>query len=456
MNLKLSDSINRHELRCRLLYSEEYSAMEGAEAVGNDAAPPHPSPEVIVISDDDVSEDNEEVPITNDLKPFSWTDVADRLLTLAKNRELRDDQQALGTLLHDLGIPPSIVVRRSLRATSEKFGELLTLLHGHDRRFRASEDLVMVVCEVLSLAQTAPYQTQAKQEHWKEESALVAGDNYAIDQLYQLMDHWQSLVVELARCSEYRACAVGVIMSRLEKMSAHCTHEIENIQDAMVKYENEMQSAAERFVAIMADCRAETEKQWFDADELELRVFEDTYNKTSDEQSTYYENCKALNSLEHRALELELRRNFFQAALTQVCVTTQLVAAHDNDELLETTTGERINALGSDILENMDNFCEALKAITALNIHGQSDLVGSSQEVDFARSTEQEHRPELLRFAKHLEQFWLIHQNWLPPMLLDVVIERFDMLSESNGHSTCPVANAISRVCGSLRAGYSK
>ncbi|KAG6977119.1 hypothetical protein JG688_00000654 [Phytophthora aleatoria] len=201
----------------------------------------------------------------------------------------------------------------------------------------------------------------------------------------------------------------------------------------------------------MGKCRAEIEKQCVEAKELELRVFEDTYNKTSDTQCKYYDSCKARKSLEHRALELEFRRSFYQTALTLVCTAAQLVTAHDEYELQERTTGERINALGSNMLENMDSFCYALEAIMVQSLRGQGDLAGPAREMELVK----EHRPELLHFAKHLEQFWLIHRNWLPPMLLDVVIERFDTLSESNGHTNCPVANAVSRVCASLRAGYS-
>ncbi|KAG2935027.1 hypothetical protein PC114_g808 [Phytophthora cactorum] len=392
--------------------------MEDTAAVESDAAPPHPVPEVIVISDDDESEDDGEAQSTNDLETFSWTDVADRLLLLAKNRELRDDHDMVDKLLRDLGIPLSSELQRSLRATSETLGALLMLLQGHDRRYRACEDLVIVICEVLSLAQTTPCQSQSTQEQMiKEESAVVAGNCYGIDQLYQLMDKWRSLMVELARSSDGRACA----------------------------------SAAEEFVEVMGKCRAEIERQCVEAEELELRVFEDTYNKTSDTQCKYYDSCKARKSLEHRALELEMRRSFYQAALTLVCTAAQLVTAHDEYELQERTTGERINALGSNMLENMDSFCYALEAIMVQSLRGQGDLAGPARGMELVK----EHRPELLHFAKHLEQFWLIHRNWLPPMLLDVVIERFDTLSESNGHTNCPVANAVSRVCASLRAGYS-
>ncbi|KAF1794247.1 hypothetical protein GQ600_4683 [Phytophthora cactorum] len=85
----------------------------------------------------------------------------DRLLLLAKNRELRDDHDMVDKLLHDLGIP----YERDL-------GALLMLLQGHDRRYRACEDLVIVICEVLSLAQTAPCQSQSTQEQMIKEEAL--------------------------------------------------------------------------------------------------------------------------------------------------------------------------------------------------------------------------------------------------------------------------------------------
>ncbi|RAW40593.1 hypothetical protein PC110_g3224 [Phytophthora cactorum] len=403
--------------------------MEDTAAVESDAAPPHPVPEVIVISDDDESEDDGEAQSTNDLETFSWTDVADRLLLLAKNRELRDDHDMVDKLLRDLGIPLSSELQRSLRATSETLGALLMLLQGHDRRYRACEDLVIVICEVLSLAQTTPCQSQSTQEQMiKEESAVVA-----------------------ARSSDGRACAVGVTMSRLNMLNANCTREIEHLHNIMIDCKDEMQSAAEEFVEVMGKCRAEIERQCVEAEELELRVFEDTYNKTSDTQCKYYDSCKARKSLEHRALELEMRRSFYQAALTLVCTAAQLVTAHDEYELQERTTGERINALGSNMLENMDSFCYALEAIMVQSLRGQGDLAGPARGMELVK----EHRPELLHFAKHLEQFWLIHRNWLPPMLLDVVIERFDTLSESNGHTNCPVANAVSRVCASLRAGYS-
>ncbi|KAI9989640.1 hypothetical protein PInf_019925 [Phytophthora infestans] len=291
--------------------------------------------------------------------------MADRLLLLAKNPELRDDQPILERLLHDLGIPPSIEVRRSLRATSEKLGELLMLLQGHDRRYRAGQNLVMVVCEVLSVVQTASRQTQAKQEQRiKEEGALVSHSNFATDQLYQLMDQWRSLIVERARSSDCRASVVSVTMSRLETLSANCAREIEHLQNTMVDYEDERQCAAEKFVEIMMKCQTQIEKQRVAAEELELKVFEDTFNDTNGEQLNFYYNNKALKSLKHRALEWELRRGFYQTAMTLLCVTAQLVAgADEQQELQEMTTVERVNAFGYSMLASMDSFGEALQAV---------------------------------------------------------------------------------------------
>ncbi|KAG7393917.1 hypothetical protein PHYPSEUDO_000094 [Phytophthora pseudosyringae] len=426
--------------------------MERAAATGGETAPPPSSPDVIVISDDE-SAGNEEAPSSNALAPFTWTDVADRLRGLAKNRELRDDQPVVDSLLRDVGIPPTSGVRRSLRAACEKLGELLVHLRGHDRRCQASEGLVMVVCEVLSLVRTAPCQKQGPL--CKKEGGLSRTHCQPQACLYRLMGKWISIIVALAHSQDSRAYTMSVTMSRLESLTATCTREIEHLQDAIGRYEEEKESAAEEFVAITDECKTKLETEGLGVGERALRVLVATLDKTGHVQSKFQASSDALTWMACHAQEVELRRDFYRAVLTLACTATQLIDVNDHAEQQHMTTEERINVLGDSMLEDMDNFCAALQAIMVHSLHSRGDFAGPTRrELNQAKTADQEQLPELELVAKHLEAFWLIHRNWLQPVVVDIFTRSFDILVESDARAECPVGNAVSRVCASLRAGY--
>ncbi|KAL3671560.1 hypothetical protein V7S43_003477 [Phytophthora oleae] len=200
------------------------------------AAPEQRVPEVIVISDDESAD--EEAPSSNTMNSFSWTDVANRLLLMAKSRELRDDEQAMEMLLRDLGIEPTAQLQRFLHNTCEALGELMALSRGNNRRYRACEDLVLGVCEVLSLMQTATCTAMAPQDPWiKGEGAFVASNFDAIGYLYRQMDKWRLFVEELARSSDSRGYAIAATLSHLEKLNANIKQKIESLQETQTIYQ---------------------------------------------------------------------------------------------------------------------------------------------------------------------------------------------------------------------------
>ncbi|KAF1794248.1 hypothetical protein GQ600_4684 [Phytophthora cactorum] len=133
-----------------------------------------------------------------------------------------------------------------------------------------------------------------------------------------------------------------------------------------------MQSAAEEFVEVMGKCRAE----------IESSVLKLGTGIRTTRRATRSANIMIVQGTEVSgtpALELEFAE-VLSGALTLVCTAAQLVTAHDEYELQERTTGERINALGSNMLENMDSFCYALEAIMVQSLRGQGDLAGPARE----------------------------------------------------------------------------
>ncbi|KAE9043257.1 hypothetical protein PR002_g3444 [Phytophthora rubi] len=411
--------------------------MESAMVEGTAASSPSAGHEVIVISDDESkSESNEEASRS---QPLSWPDVTEKLLLLAKHRELRVDQQAVATLLQDTGVPVSTDVSGSLRLACDALGDLLAFSRGHDRRYRTSEDLVWVLCEVLSLARRQssrePMEQVKKEEH---------GD--VLRELVQLMEKWRLMLEECSRTSIGRERALSGTIARLEAMIGACSLEIAHIQDDMQEYEVVMETATEDWVEALNYCRNKLEDECIEDIERSWRTFDETFSLTKDVQVRYEESKSSRNALVRQAQEVELRRGFYKAALTLSYTITQLMDSRDQEEQQQNMTAEeQVNFLGNDVLVYMDTFCEGLRAVCG-------NPFGSTRG-EAAATLEDESRLDLLSFCKNFEAFWLVHRNWLPPVVVDMVIKRFAALAEANGRSGCPVSTAIDRVCASLQSG---
>ncbi|KAG1710916.1 hypothetical protein DVH05_013638 [Phytophthora capsici] len=395
------------------------------------AAPRHLA-EVIVISDNE-DEDEEEQTINN---PLPWTDVADRLLLMAKSRDVRDDEQTL--LLH-LGIKPTDEVQSFLHNTCEVLGELLVLLRGNNRRYRACETLVFAVCEVLSLMQTATCTTMAQHVPWvNEEGAFTGSGSDTIGYLYWQMDKWRSFVEELFRSSVSRADAIAATKSHLETLSANTKQKIESLQKTQAIYQQDKERAARQWVERMEMCRDEVKEstECVKAGELTFMILDMTFNSTDDIQARFQSSNTAFLSVEHHLHDTKLHELFYHAALRLVN-SAPLVTRNQKEEVHNAT----IETLGSDMLEQFESYSAALQTV----------ILQSAQCNEYQASTTRD-RSELLRLAKRLEAFWLIHRNWLPRVVLETYMRRFEILLESNKQRKSLVGDALSRVCASTRA----
>ncbi|KAL7693096.1 hypothetical protein Plhal304r1_c005g0022111 [Plasmopara halstedii] len=406
--------------------------------------------DVIVISDDEC-DDNMVVLSTNAVL-LTWSDVVERLLIFAYNRELRNDQSEVESLLDDFGIPLLSLVRQSLRNTITRLGEISDFLEGHNRRSRASQSLVMVLCEMLSLFRTSPCELRAIQ-HWVKDEESNFSMNCHIKQLHHQMDYWETTLQKVAFFSASKINGICVTMSRFNMLSDDCTHEILHLRRGMAVYNDRMKGAAEEFVRILDECRNNLSMHSLEAGELEIRALDDTFNKTRGVQKKIYCNSKACQSLAHHVREVELRRDFYQNVYKLACAAITLKNNDDEQKLQQIMSNEHIDILCNDMLENMDSFCYALQAVMRLNAQWRENL---SQDTNLSRIAEQMHESSILNIAKHFEVFWLVHRNWLPSLILEVAINKLETLIRSDTLANCPVANSVSRVCASLKHDISK
>ncbi|CAI5745057.1 unnamed protein product [Peronospora destructor] len=438
--------------------------MENGRADGLDLLPL--STEIIIISDDENEEDEEETTTIMKMESISWTEVADRLLMLAKNHTLRNNQELVATLLQHCNTPPSIDAQRLLQATCKELGQLLLFLRGYSRRQRACEGLVLLVCEVLSLMQITPYKLRYGRRLWIKEEKMDTHHDCAMDIACQLMDRWGVCLAQCARSSDSRSFAIGRTMSRLEMMIAKCSSDTKRLHTFMLKYEQEMKSATEEWAETMKKCRRDLEAQWISANERDWKVYDDTFHSTKAVQMKFEENQKARRSLMHYAQEKELRSKFYRATLRLIRAASQKTSTHmQQEQHSHLASDETINVLGNEILEHMDTFCSALQdvMVPSLRYHGNvSGRTGVTEDIAAVRTCEHVDRLEFINFAKHFEAFWLIHRSWISQGVLDMVIRRFgtmcaanahEKLSEQNTTSGCLLCSAIFRVCVGLQAG---
>ncbi|GMF24593.1 unnamed protein product [Phytophthora fragariaefolia] len=398
--------------------------------------------EVIVISDDE-SEGGEEAPPRS--QRLSWPDVVEKLLLLAKHRELRADPRDTAALLQDLGIQMPADTTHCVRVACERLGDLLTFTRAHKRRHRASEDLVFVLCEVLSLIQAGPggaQQTLVKKE--EDENTIAA----VISELEQLMEKWRRMLVD---CDSITERAFSDTLARLERLGDMCTQEIVRLQNTKGEYEMEMEAAADSWMEVMDCCRRELERTCATSTEREWRIFDMTFSLAGDARAKFEESKKSRNYLARQTQEIELRRGFYEAALTLSHTLTQLIESSGHEKCHKVLPAEQLNMLGHDMLVNMERFCEGLRVLMATS----ENSAGLAREVSAVKNFNVGHCQELVIFTKNFESFWLVHRSWLPEVVVDLVTKRFAALTESFGREACPISTAVARVVANLKPGLS-
>ncbi|RQM17257.1 hypothetical protein DD237_000733 [Peronospora effusa] len=390
-------------------------------------------PEIILIRDNEMVDDEEEKNSFN-MESVSWTEIADRLLILAKNHTLRKNQDVVATLLQNCNIPPSMDVQRSLQATCEELGQLLLFLRGHNRRQRACEGLVLVVCEVLSLVQTTPYTLSYGRRPWMKEEKTEVHYDCAMDIAYHLMDRWGICLAQCARSSDCRSFAIGSTMSRLERRIVKCSSDMKRLHNFMLQYEQEMKNATEEWAETMIKCRRDLEPQWINAKERDWKVYDDTFHRTKAVQMKFEENKNARNSLMHYAQEQELRSKFYRATLRLIRVATQQSSIYiEQEQQLQMASNETINVLGNEILEHMDTLCSALQDVMVPNLRYHGDVSGRTDitgDMTAVRTCEYVDQLDLIHFAKHFETFWLIHRSWFPQGVLAMLMRMKSCLNK--------------------------
>ncbi|KAI9914669.1 hypothetical protein PsorP6_008218 [Peronosclerospora sorghi] len=283
-------------------------------------------PEVIIVSDDE-----NEIANSEGTGRRSFTEVVDKLLLLAKNPTLRNDNEVVSALIRELGITPTMKITCSLQATCEKLGYLLDFVNGHERRHRACEDLVMVLCEVLRLVQTAPYKLGNNNEICKTRDTLYDNSN-PMDLAYGLMDRWGAWLLQCPRSSDDRSFAMGLVISRLETISMKFSDDINNFQNSVVMCEQQLKNTAEEWFETLKKCRHDLQFESLKPFEREWKVFDKTFCTTQAVQIKFEESKKARKTLIYHVQEKKLRCEFYRACLTLVYAVTQLAGIHAHEQ----------------------------------------------------------------------------------------------------------------------------
>ncbi|KAH7474561.1 uncharacterized protein KRP23_8689 [Phytophthora ramorum] len=278
--------------------------------------------EVIVISSDDESDGDEDEDTigTNRSGPLHWSEVIDRLLLLAEHRDLRRDGSILTKLLQDLGIPQSRGVKLAIHGVCNKLAKLLAFCRDHPRRLRACEDLVAVICKVLSLAQTVPMQGHGP---FLIKEEMAGHRTTTMQRVCQLMEPW---IAQLLADGGNRENAISATISRLETTGNDCTRDIKDLHEAMAMNDREKENIAQEWVNILAHCRTKAQQEDRTPSETEskLRDFHEAFYSSPHVQARFVDTKKAHRALAHRAHEMELRREFYRAALHLTCLVNKL------------------------------------------------------------------------------------------------------------------------------------
>ncbi|GMF09676.1 unnamed protein product [Phytophthora lilii] len=402
--------------------------MARARAPGSDVQPPMEH-EVIVISDSD-SDEEVHNSSANSSAPLSWMEASMKLLLMAES-ELRNDEQAMETLLRDLNIPPSAGVRRSLQVVCEQLSELLVLSSGHQRRHRACNDLVAVVCEVLSLAQTAPVSAQLTiAAQVKEEDGGDAVHNLLYG-VVQIMERWCYLINKWAKSGVGKDVAFSKAMSRLEALSRLCDERINQIQTDISSHEVEKEEVAAQWKDAMDKFRTllQLSSQYTDippGDSVVL-AFNSTLKLNEGMIEKHSTHNKNLIILLGKKKEVVARKRFYQAVLQLACAVRELTGLSNQVEQEMGCPPDKQKFLQNELLEL---------------VHILFDILREAMVSNQFR--------EQVCFCKQFMLFWLIHRNQLPPVVMEIVSSNFDTLSKTKDPSKC-FSDAVGSVCSGLQ-----
>ncbi|OWZ20486.1 40S ribosomal protein S6 [Phytophthora megakarya] len=298
----------------------------------------------------------------------------------------------------------------------------------------------MEFCEVLSLVHTASSVSRMEPQETgvKEEVVDVTSNEFAMFSLYQLMNGWKIYMTELSRFTNSRQHAITSTMERMEALIKQCSCEIGRLQDKMADCELEKENAAEEFVETLQLCRLQVEKeQGVDF----LQIYNDTFNKTADVQSKFQAMVETRSWLVHRTRNMELHREVYRALHVVACTAASIPHQREDQQL---TTEEQVSNRGSKMLMELDSFGAGLEAVMERSARDHQYSPGSNHTAA---------EREYLRFARDLEEFWLVYRNWLPHVVMDTATRIFFSLSASVNEG-CPIRNAVSRVYTNLREEY--
>ncbi|RLN60248.1 hypothetical protein BBJ28_00001393 [Nothophytophthora sp. Chile5] len=444
--------------------------METQQHTGEAHALTSLSPEVIVISSDDEDDDDVEA-VGKEQEVIPWVEAIPRLLALAEDREQLDDPHELPALLREMRVNPSIDVRCALRSACEALGQLVLLSGDRVRRRRASSALVLVLCEVLSLAQVAPPHVELPRIK-KEDSNLTASKaGRSARDVLDLVTEWNHVLSKILATHVGKQSAFSNTLARLDALILQCLREHGSIGEQMAMHAEGKESAALKWVETVAQDQQELSE---DARERSFLLFDRAFIANEAVRTDFLNHHQAHIALVRQERRLAARRAFYEATV----LLTHAVAAQQDQDQGQTESeqcggdesGERalemqMNLLGNGMLHCLEDFCSALRGLMmpASRQHGKecSSTKRSTEKAAKAETNaspaarESERRAALVAFAKQLELFWLLNRNRLPPAVLDVVAASFESLSKAHGRSGCPVSDALARIYAGLRAGSS-
>ncbi|KAG7400067.1 hypothetical protein PHYBOEH_007135 [Phytophthora boehmeriae] len=360
--------------------------------------------EVIEISSDE--SDDEQKTENHWTESLPWSSVVTRLLALAKDRDLPNKTHEISVLLQELHIPPSIDVCCALQDACEELGRLMEVFEGRARRSKANEALAVVLCEVLSLAQTLPVGIKTCME---QDVDLTD----PMQDMLLLMDKWSNLLAEIRATSDGRQRALNRTMAWLEAMIAQCKSKLRDIEEVM---------------------KVEADKQ-------------------------YQHQWQTLAMLKRQKREVTHRSLLFKAVLRLACVVAQQASAYQSIKNESSSAVNKLGIFSNDVLHFMNGYCDELQDIMYPSQYRDEFFDGTTPSTEGEDSGHlsvdpSKRRVELLDFITRLELFWSVHKTQLPPPVLEVVSQSFIALVKANMKTACPITSAVDRVSEELWATY--
>ncbi|RLN70418.1 hypothetical protein BBJ28_00004996, partial [Nothophytophthora sp. Chile5] len=302
--------------------------METQQQTGEAHASASSSPEVIVISSDD--EDDVEA-MEQEQEVIPWVEAIPRLLALAEDREQLNDPRELPALLREMHVNPSIDVRCALRSACTALGRLVVLSGDRVRRRRASSALVLVLCEVLSLAQVAPPYGELPRIKREGIDLTASKVGRSARDLLDLMTEWNHVLSNILATRVGKQSAFSNTLARLDALVAQCLRECGRIGEQTAMHAAKKEAAARKWVETVAQSQQELRE---DAREREwsFLLFDRTFVANEAVQTEFLNHHQAHIALARRERELAARRAFYEAAI----VLTHAVAAQQAQDQAQT------------------------------------------------------------------------------------------------------------------------